>query len=147
MLELGVRVDDRLREVVLNTSVRVLECNIVDERPGIGPGEHQRDLDDIAVNYVPTLLAQSIRIDRERVDVTMTDELPSVVARIGRVQLAVGVDAVLAVLELGMTEHVLGIGMTVLPDERDVLAVVLDERILQDGPTVTARHIVLGRVT
>ena len=147
MLELSVRVDDRLREVVLNASVRVLERNIVDERPGISPGEHQRDLDDVAVNYVPTLLAQSIRIDRERIDVAVTDELPSVIARIGVVQLAVGVDAILTVLELGVAKHVLGIGMTMLPDERNVLAVVLDERVLQDSPTVTARHIVLGRVT
>ena len=81
-------------------------------------------------------VGQAVGIDRQRVHVPVLDQLATSLSRIGLVEGAVGVHAVLAILELRVSNDVRRVVMTVLPHKRDGGSVVVTEGVAANDPTV-----------
>jgi hypothetical protein len=146
MLELQTSVDDCIFVEHLFHSIAVADSDVLDESAGIGAGEDQADLTDCTVEDLLGTLNQLISPDRHHVDVAMLEKLTSLLCLLRLVEEAIGVDAVISVLENGMTQNVLRILVSVLPHERHLHGVLMLESARHDGTAVGALEPRLGGV-
>jgi hypothetical protein len=144
VLEREAGVDDRLVVEGDDVAVAVREANVVDQSAGVRTGEDEADLTDHAVRHRLRLLDQLVGVDREVLDVLVLDELASGVGLLRLVEIAVAVDAVVTILEDGMTEYVLRLVMVVLPHQRDRGLVLVLEGVGQNRPPIGALQVGLG---
>jgi hypothetical protein len=75
----------------------------------------------------------------------MLQELLGGLGLFALVEEPVGVDTFLTVLENGMTQNIVGIRVTVLPNQRDLRLVLMAEGPRHDGTTIRALEPRLGR--
>ena len=129
------------------SSIRMLESNVVDVGARIGAGKDEAHLADVTVHDVLVTLGQMVRVDRERGDVTVLDELLGVATHRCAVERAIAIDAILTVLQHSMAEHVVDVAMVMLVDQRHLLTVLIGEGVLQNGSPVGATDVVPRGVT
>ena len=113
-----------------------------DKGTRIGTSENQAQFTDVTVNNVRTLLLKLICIDRQCIHVTMLNQELGSTAAFGIVELAVGVDALVAIFKQRMPEHVVDVGMLVTPDKRYLLAIIVLECVSTNDATVRTFQIV-----
>jgi hypothetical protein len=147
VLERQVGEDDCLVLELVDGTVGVSHGDVVDLRTRVGAGQNQRHLPDHAVENLLALLDQLVGVDRELVDVLVLNEDLGVLTGRRRVEEAVGVDALVTVLENRVAEDVVGRVVAVLPDERNSHLVLVLEGLRHDGPTIRALETSLGRPT
>ena len=75
----------------------------------------------------------------------MLEQFPRVVSSGGVVEVAVSVNALGSVFQSDVAENVVGVVVTVLPDERDNVPIIVCECVVANSSPVTAPNIVLGR--
>ncbi len=138
--------DDDLAIAVLQLTVGVLDLDLVDHSAGVGTGEDQADLLDLAVHDRLALHDETVGVDRHRLDVLVLDVLSCVLPLLGVVEEPVGVDAVLTVLQDRVTQHVLRVVVAVVVHERHLRLVLVRERSGRDGLAVGALDVCLGGV-
>ena len=118
----------------------------VDEGAGIGPGDHQADLTDHAMHDVLIRrLLQPIGVDRQGCDIPMLDQRLGRLAAFGIIERAVGVNAILAVLQKGMAQDVAGFVVPVVPNQGNRLPITILECVMANGASIRAYKIVSGR--
>jgi hypothetical protein len=100
-------VDDCLIHVDLVRAIGVSDGDVVDEGAGIGARQHERKLADDAVRDLLGPLDQAVREDRQRGDIPVLHQFLRVLGAGRLVEEAVGVDALVAMLEDGVTQDVL----------------------------------------
>ena len=91
------------------------------------------------------ILFQTIGVDRKGTNIAMPDQLLSMACGIGVVKRAVGVHAFILILKERVSEHVFGVTVTVLPDQRNRAAVVACKSIASNRSAITAPEVILGR--
>lgn len=139
--------DDRgVLERRVFASVGMTDRHGIDERTRICTREHQADLTNDAVHDTRRPFEEVVCPDRQHVDVAVLNTLLGGLSLDGIVEESVGVDPIFSVLEDGVTEDVLRIGVTVLPDERNSRCVLIPERVRENGPTIGALQSGLGCV-
>ena len=74
----------------------------------------------------------------------MKQQIPSDVGLRGGVKEPAGVNAVGTVLQLSVTDHVLDVTMTMLPDQWNALAIVVHEGVVTNHSAIRATKVVLG---
>ena len=118
----------------------------VDKGTRICPADHQADLFDVPMNDILAVavkhLPQPIGINGERLHVAMLDDLPGLLAALGFVQETIGVHAVLAVFQNGVTQDVVNVIVLMVPDNGNRHPVTMLESVLPDSPSVGADKIV-----
>ncbi len=117
----------------------------INERAGIGAGQHQAHLADQAVNHVLALLLQLVGVDGKRGNISVLHQLAGILAAFCLIERAVGIDAIPAVLQQRMSQHRGGLIVPMVPHERYRLAVAILKGISHDYATVRTAQIVACR--
>ena len=118
----------------------------VNKGAGICPGDHQADLPDDAMRHILAGgLLQPIGVNGQGRDVPMLDQHLSRLAGVGLVECAVGVNAVLPVLQKGVAQDVARFVVLVVPNQGNRLPVAILECVMADGSSVRADKVVPGR--
>src|SRR4029079_2418077 len=137
-VELETRVDNDFVIELNFVAIRVTNRDILNHRARIGTGENETDFTNGAVKNTTRTLDQFVSPNREHVDVAVPNQASCVESLARRVEESVLVDAVISVLEIGMTKDVFGISMAMLPNERNSRLILMLESTRHDGPTVRA---------
>jgi hypothetical protein len=127
VLQLETGVDDRLIHVNIDLAVAVRDSDVVDQSARIGARQDQRQLANDAVRNLLGLLDQTVGEDGQRGDISVLHQRLRVLTLGRLVEEAVGVHALISVLENGVAQDVLRRCMPVLPNERDSLRVLVLE--------------------
>lgn len=143
-VEFDARVDDQVGFHVIERVIGV--GDVVNPGAGVGACEHKAHFADQAVENIISSTLQNLRPDRQRINVAVLERVPHVLRLLGLVEAALGVDAIVALLESRVSEDHRGVRVVVLVDERDLSPVLLIESALADRETVRALQIVLGGV-
>ena len=116
----------------------------VDERSGVSPGQDKAQLPDIAVGNEIALLLELVGEDRQSVDVAVLHRLLHHLAVGGVVEVAVGIHALIPLLQDGVSQNKAGIVVEVVVDKRDFLPVIVLKRTFHDGEAVRASEVSSG---
>ena len=116
----------------------------VDVGAGVCSGQHKADLSDRAVQNIRPLLLELVGINTQRGYVAVLHKKLGVAAGFRFVECAVGVNAVLTVLQQRMAQNIHCIVVLMVPDQRDRLPVIALECVLADRASIGAFQIVTG---
>ena len=139
-------VDDDLVLTLLAEAVAVLDVHVLDPGFGVGSGQNQRHLPDDSVFHQVSVLLETVGVDGHGRDVLVLNGHPSILSRVGLVEVSVGVDTIGTDLQDRMAEHVVHIAVSVLPHQGDSCTVGLGERIRQNGPPVRTGDVRLSGI-
>ena len=129
-------------------ALTVGQVHKVDERSGIGPGDDQAEFTNIAVDHVLAaavgLLFQPVGVDRQGLHVAMLYQLLGGLAALRLVEEAIGIHAVLPVLQNGVTQDVGGVIVLVVPHDGNRHPVAVLESVAANRASVGADNVISG---
>ena len=137
-LQLKAGVDYSLIINCVERIVRVTNRDILDESARVSPGKHQRYLTDCSMKHAATSLNEIVRPNGQHLDVLMLQKTTGVICLLRVVEEAVGVNAISALLQDRVTQHILRVTMAMLPHKRDLCLILMRERLRHDGTTIAA---------
>ena len=113
----------------------------VNVRTGVGACKNQANFTDIAVNNIPTLLLKLIGINGQLIHIAITNQFLAHVARFAIVELTIGIHAFVHVLQQSMPKNIVRVIMLMVPHERDLCSIIVNEGVFHDGTTIGAPHV------
>ena len=148
MEQVLIVVDDRLiLKFIITIVIGMSHSDVLDERAGVRSGQDQAHLADVAMDHVRSILPEMVGVDGQRRNIAVFHGLLGVLSALGVIEEAVAIHAVLAILQDGVTKHVLRRRMVVLIDQRHLLTIAIGKGIMTDDATIGATKIVTGRVS
>ena len=94
------------------------------------------------MHNVGSLLLELVCINGKRVNVSVLDQKLRSLTTFGLIELAIGVNAFVSVLENGMSKNLIRVSVLMIPDQRNFLTVVAFERILANDSSIGALQII-----
>ena len=99
-------------------------------------------LSDHSMQNITARLLQFVRINRQGLHVTVANSFFRCQTRFALIECAIGIYTLIAILEQRMTQNIIRVIMTVVPNQRNGLSIVVLERILTNGSTIGAQNVV-----
>ena len=133
---------------VIARFVAVLDADEIDLGFVVGAGQNDTDFTDVSVNNPVLLLDDHVVGENgEGIEILVANQLRHVLAGVGVVQISVSIHTPVIVLQDGMPNDLLLIGVDVLKDKRDLVLVHVREGSRRDHQSVRAPTIRHGCVT
>src|SRR5207344_2016822 len=129
MIDFETGVDNGLIFQCDQISISVRQCDVVNQSARIGAGQNQAQFTNETVKNLLGLLCQLIGIDGKRLDVSVLHQRPGILCLIGVIEVPVGVDTVVTILENSMSENVSWFTVTMLPNQRNGRLVLMRKGI------------------
>ena len=116
----------------------------IDIGPRICSCKDKAQLTNLAVDDILAHLLKLVGIDGQRSYIAMLHESLSRLSSFGVVERAIGINAIVTILQQGMAQNILRIVMLVIPYQGYGSAVIVLECITSDSPAIAAQQIVSG---
>ena len=102
----------------------------------ISTSQNQANFTDHSVNNVTTLLLELVGINRELIHISVLNQFSSHLSRLAVIECAIGVNAFRSILEQSMAKDIIDFGVLVIPDKRNLSAIIIDKCIFHDCSAV-----------
>ena len=116
----------------------------IDIGSGVCSCKDKAQLTNLAMNDILAHLLKLVGIDRQRSYIAMLHESLSRLSSFGVVERAIGINAIITILQQGMAQNILRIVMLVVPYQRYGTTIIVLECITSDSPAIAAQQIVSG---
>ncbi len=126
--------------------VTVLNPDVIDLRAGVRASENKTNLTNIAVRYVLVNFLQPIGEDRQRVQILVLNGRLGVLTVLRVIEETVSIDTVRTGLQQNVSKNIFRVGMPMLPNKRNLLAVHVLESGALDRSAVGAPEICLSGI-
>ena len=113
----------------------------INVRTRVGACKNQANFTDNTVNNIPTLLLKLIGINGQLIHIAITNQFLAHVARFAIIELTIGIHAFVHVLQQSMPKNIVRVIMLMVPHERDLCPIIIDESIFHNRATVRAFHV------
>ena len=120
----------------------MLKSDIINSSSGISPGKNEANLDDVAVDYLISILHKTISINGKAINIAMPKKFLGMLSRLGIIEKTESINAIVPILKNRMPKNIVRGSPVVPPNKRNSLTVIILKGVLTNNSPVRTKKVI-----